>query len=394
MSERISIARDRTVIQRRPGRDGVRLSVIMPAHRAAGVLPKAFDALAGSDLPRDAWELIVSVDGDSMGYDEDRTAEVALEFADTVIRLPGKPRGPAYARNRAAEVASGDILVFIDSDVCVHTDTLRRFLETFDGDPEIAAVFGSYDDRPASPGVVSQYRNLLHHFVHQEGAGDAETFWAGCGAVRAEVFEEVGMYDEWHFSRPQIEDIELGRRMRRRGHRILLDPRIQACHLKHWTLANVLATDLRHRGVPWTRLLLHEGPNAAGATLNVRPIHRLCVALTWISFLVLPAALVFRTWWPVVVSAAAAALVVALNARFIGKLRRAAGWRVALAAIPLHGLFYFLNGLSAISGVLAYSIVGAPLPPADVAAFEEVGVETWPPLPARPKESVWYEHGA
>jgi len=148
---------------------GIRLSIIMPAHRAAAVLPRALTSLEASDLPRGSWELIVSIDGDSMGADDDRTAEVALDHADTVVRLPGKPRGPAYARNRASEVARGDILVFVDSDVCVHPDTLRRFLEVFDGQPGVAAVFGSYDDRPECPQIVSQYRNLLHHYVHQKG---------------------------------------------------------------------------------------------------------------------------------------------------------------------------------------------------------------------------------
>lgn len=393
MSERVTAGRERKVIDGRDPGD-VRLSVIMPAYRAERVLPRALEALERSDLDRSEWEIVVSVDGDSMGFDDDRTADIALQSADVVVRLPGRPRGPAYARNRAAEVARGDILVFVDSDVCVHEDTLRRFLTLFDEAPEIDAVFGSYDDRPEAPTVVSQYRNLLHHFVHQQGGGDAETFWAGCGAIRAEVFHGVGMYDEWHFSRPQIEDIELGRRIRRAGHRIVLDPAIQACHLKRWTLSDVVQTDLKHRGVPWTRLILHEGSSDAGNTLNVSPINRLCVALTWLAFGALPAAFVFRSWWPVLVAAVAISIVIALNGRFLNTVRRAAGWRAALGSVPLHVMFYFSNGLSAMSGALAYSIVGAPLPPADVAAFDEVGVETWPPLPSRPKESVWYEHGA
>ncbi|MDH3732613.1 MAG: glycosyltransferase [Gemmatimonadota bacterium] len=393
MTERGSVGKDRMVI-RKGDDEAVRLSVVMPAHRATAFLPTAIRALEASDVDRSDWELIVSVDGDSMGHDDDRTAEIALEHADVVVRFPGRPRGPAYARNRAAEVARGEILVFVDSDVCVHPDALRRILDTFAERGDIAAVFGSYDDCPAARGIVSQYRNLLHHFVHQQGGGEAETFWAGCGAIRADVFHEVGMYDEWHFARPQIEDIELGRRLRRSGHKILLDPAIQACHLKRWTLSDVLRTDLKHRGVPWTRLILHEGPNAGGSALNVRPINRLCVVLTWLAFGILPAAAVFRSWWPVAVSIWAASVVVLLNASLFACLFRAGGLRVALGAIPLHLLFYFSNGLSALSGAVAYSVVGAPLPPADVAAFEEVGVETWPPLPSRPKESVWYEHGA
>jgi hypothetical protein len=71
---------------------------------------------------------------------------------------------------------------------------------------------------------VSQYRNLLHHFVHSQSAGEAETFWGGCGAIRRDVFIEAGRYDEWSYPRPQIEDVELGHRVRSLGHRIILRP--------------------------------------------------------------------------------------------------------------------------------------------------------------------------
>jgi GT2 family glycosyltransferase len=370
-----------------------RLSVIMPAYRAEEVLPKSLGALLESDVPRHTFEIIVVVDGDSMGQDDDRTAAVAGTLADVVVRVPGKTRGPSYVRNRGAEVARGEILAFIDSDVCVHTNTLRGILETLDENPDVDATFGSYDDRPPARGIVSKYRNLLHHYVHTANPGDAETFWAGCGAIRSRVFESVGMYDEWHFSQPQIEDIELGRRLRRRGHRILLNPSIQACHLKRWTLWNVLTTDLKHRGVPWTRLILHEGPSAGGRTLNLEPVHRWCVILALIAVLGLMGAVVLLAPWPLLATLAGALGIMLLNAGFFRVLWRAGGRHVALAGIPLHLLFYVANGLSAVSGWLAFSMVGAPQPPPDVAAFEEIGVETWPPIPARPKDSVWYRHG-
>lgn len=371
-----------------------RLSVVMPAHRGGPDLEASIQALLGSDLDRSAWELVVAVDGDSMGMEEDEAAMIAMRNADAVVRLPGKPRGPSYVRNRGAEVARGDILVFVDSDVCVHPNTLRRFLERFDQEPGVSAIFGSYDDQPRGGGVVSRYRNLLHHYVHTTNSGPAETFWAGCGAIRSEAFHEVGGYDEWHFSSPQIEDIELGRRLRRCGHVIVLDGTIQACHLKKWTLGSVILTDLKSRGVPWTRLLLHEGPGTGGATLNISSRHQWCVALTAVAFGILPAAIVFRSWWPLLISALCVAVILGLNAGFYRVLLRSAGPVVTLAAAPLLVMFYFASGLSAVSGWLAYALVGAPLPPPDVMAFEEIGVETWPPIPKRPKESVWYEHGA
>jgi len=361
--------------------------VIVPAHQAEDVLPLSLGALLASDLERSRWELIVVDDGSS-----DRTSDVARKYADAVVRIPHKPRGPSYARNRGSEAASGENLVFIDADVCVHSDALGRFAELFARHVDVAAIFGSYDARPAAKGLVSQYRNVLHHYMHQRHAGDAETFWAGCGAVRTSVFLDVGMYDEWHYARPQIEDIELGRRIRRSGRRILLQPEIQATHLKRWTLRDVLRTDFLSRGVPWTRLIIQEGPEG-GRSLNVGRAEKLKTALAGIAVLCVPAALATGRAAFVGVAIGAATVVVASSAPFYFVLGRNCGWGVALGALPLHFLYYVGNGLSAIGGWFMHFLVGPPLPPADVIAFDEIGVETWPPVPKRPKKSVWTPNG-
>src|SRR5690349_17222010 len=128
----------------------------------------------------------------------------------------------------------------------------------FAGDPALVAVFGAYDDDPRHPGLTSRYRNLLHHHVHSGAAGEAETFWAGLGAIRREAFEAAGGFDAERFPQPSIEDIELGARLRRGGARIVLDPSIRGRHLKAWTPWSMVRTDLTRRGIPWTRLLLRE----------------------------------------------------------------------------------------------------------------------------------------
>ena len=115
---------------------------------------------------------------------------------------------------------------------CFRTPTRSRASARFRGGPTLTAVFGSYDDAPAEPGVVSQFRNLLHHHVHQQGAGEATTFWAGLGAVRADAFRAAGGFDAERYPLPSVEDIDLGTRLSRNGGRILLDPLIQGTHLK------------------------------------------------------------------------------------------------------------------------------------------------------------------
>ena len=207
------------------------LSVIMPVLNDKQVLPKSVGALEASDLERSEWELLIVDDGSA-----DRSVEWAVERADQMIQVEGGPRGPGFARNLGAKHATGDVLVFVDADVCVHAGVLRRFQALFYETDRLGAAFGTYDERPEESDFLSQYRNLYHRYVHLLGAGDTETFWAGCGAVRRELFLRLGGFDVETYPRPQIEDIELGYRIRDAGYDILLDPSIEGTHLKRWKL--------------------------------------------------------------------------------------------------------------------------------------------------------------
>lgn len=360
------------------------LSVIVPAHNASGILARCMQAFQASDIPRESWELIVVDDAST-----DDTQIVAAQYADMVIRLAGNPHGPAYARNRGAEASRGEVLVFVDADVLVHPDALGRFASVFASRPEVSAVFGSYDATPAAPGVVSQYRNLLHHYVHHLNAGPAETFWSGLGAIRRTVFLQAGMFDEWHYWRPQIEDIELGRRLRRAGLELVLDPAIQGTHLKRWTLRNMIVTDFQHRGVTWMWLLLTEGTSRAPRNLNLRVSEKVCTGLMGVAGLAALAAPIVGTWWPLALAAGLLGVIALSNMGLYTFMGRQRGFFFGLATIPLHFGYYVSNVLAVFSGWLAHTVLGEPDPPAEMQALAQVGVKTWPPPPARPRDSLW-----
>lgn len=359
------------------------LSVIVPAHDAEHLLPDTLGALLESDHPRSEWELVVVDDAST-----DATAEVARRYADRVVEVEGTPKGPAFARNRGFEASRGECVAFVDADCRVHPDTLGKLAETM-RDGRWGAAFGSYDADPPAPGLVSRFRNLMHHWVHQQNAGEAETFWAGCGVVRSRVFEEVGMYDEWHYGRPEIEDIELGRRIRLHGHRILLRPDAQVTHLKRWTLKGMVETDFRHRGVAWTRLLIQEGASAPTRALNLQTTQKVCTGAAPAAALAVLGAAVTRTPWLLGVAGALVLLVAAFNARFYWALGRSQGWWFPFAALPVHLLHYATGAAAGAVGWATYQLVGGPYPAPAAAAFREVGVETSTPQPRPPEKSLW-----
>jgi len=337
--------------------DNVRFSVIVPVYNASALLDRCLQSLAASGFQ--SYECIVVDDAST-----DDTRAVAQRFAVRLLALDANG-GPARARNRGAEYAQGEILVFIDADVCVHPDTLGLFDAHFRAHPAADAAIGSYNDTPADKGFVSQYKNLLHHYVHQRSRAEARTFWAGCGAVRRQVFLQVGGFDE-AYRRPSIEDIELGYRLCANGHRIDLDPQIQVTHLKKWTFWSLIRTDLRDRGIPWFQLMLKQ--RTMPADLNVTVAHRVSVVLVFVMLVLcgvlladqllgvsIPTPRSFRpAFWVGGSVAALAVLLFALNYDLYRFFMRRRGLVFAACALPLHWLYYGYCGLAVALGLSAY----------------------------------------
>lgn len=311
------------------------VSVVVPGLDCAATLESCLAALAAQRWPAERYELIYVDDGSTDG-----SPDLAERWADRVVRVPG-PRSAAAARNAGVAAASGEILVFIDADVVAPPGTVRALVDALATDDGIAAVFGSYDADPADPGIVSRYRNLLHHYVHQHSSPEAETFWAGCGAMRRSAFERVGGFDP----ACAIEDVDLGRRMRAAGFRIRLERGIQVRHLKRWTLAVMVRTDVFRRGVPWMLLLLRSGRGSREVGhLNLTGGSIASTVLAWTATISLLAAPWIST---LPLAALAVAGVVAINRHFHLFLYRTGGMRLVLASVPLHLIYHLCNGLSA-----------------------------------------------
>ncbi len=264
-----------STLEAAPGERIPKISVVIPVRNAPRDLRECLKCLRASEFQD--FEVIVVDDAST-----DSTPDVACELDARLITLP-KQSGPAQARNQGVEAARGEFVFFIDADVCVHPDSVGQVADSFarPGAPgELAAVFGSYDKQPRAQSFLSQYRNLMHHRVHQEGSEQASTFWTGCGAIRRDVFLKMGGFDAALYRRPCIEDIELGVRLKKAGYRIRLNKQLQVTHLKRWTLWGMLKADVRDRAIPWTQLILREG--ALPDDLNLKVPQRLCVILAFL----------------------------------------------------------------------------------------------------------------
>jgi glycosyltransferase involved in cell wall biosynthesis len=310
------------------------ISVIVPVYNGAKFLSRCLDALFSSSYP--LYEVIVVDDAST-----DDSANIAREKGAKVLCMERRS-GPAAARNYGVQHARGDVIFFIDADVEVKRQTIAVIAADFGINQGVAAVFGSYDDEPEEKNFISQYKNLQHHFVHQQSKPDAATFWAGCGAVRREVFNAVGGFDQVAYAKPSIEDIELGYRLRRFGYRILLDKGLQVKHLKEWRFRSLLKADIFYRAIPWSKLILRQ--EGMINDLNLQTSDRISAGLVGLCVMFLLLSLfIYKLLFAVPIFLG---IIVFLNRKFYTFFLEKKGLMFTVLALPVHLLYFLYSGVT------------------------------------------------
>jgi glycosyltransferase involved in cell wall biosynthesis len=335
-------------------------SVVIPVYNGGQMLAGCLSALRQSTFSD--WELLVIDDGSTDGSDR-----LAAQFGARVWHTSGR-LGPAAARNLGAQRARGRYLFFIDADCQVQPDTLAYTAAIFQADPQLDALFGSYDDAPGASNFMAQYKNLFHHYIHQMSRPEASTFWTGCGAIRRTQFLTLGGFDVQRYHRPAIEDIDLGYRLKQAGGRICLAKHVQVKHLKAWTLISLLKSDIFDRGIPWTQLILKN--RAFANDLNLQTHNRVSVAAVYGLLVALLAGFIQPS--SLLIALVLAALLVWLNLNLYRFFYLKRGLWFTLRVIPIHWLYYVYNAISFGCGLLLYwrdqwrpETAGPPQPLAD-----------------------------
>lgn len=320
------------------------VSVIVPVYNGGPGLERCLSGIRSSIYA--SYELIVVDNGST-----DDSASIANNHGAEVLHCPG-PSGPGAARNMGAQDARGAILFFVDADVVVYPETLGDVVKNFAKDSELAAVFGSYDDSPAAQNFLSQYKNLLHHYVHQHASSQACTFWGGCGAIQKDVFRKVGGFDQERYPRPSIEDIELGFRIHSFGYRIFLDKQILAKHLKEWRFFSLLRADILNRAVPWTELILSK--YGLVNDLNIQIPQRVSAALVGLTVLCVPFLVVFPSLAYGMV--ACLALIGIFNRNLFLFFLRRKGLTFSFLAFIMHLFYYLYSGIVFVLFSISYRL--------------------------------------
>ncbi|MBV9737033.1 MAG: glycosyltransferase [Candidatus Eremiobacteraeota bacterium] len=207
------------------------ISVVIPTYNRLDTLEYVIPSLLDQDLDPSRYEVIVADSQSNDGTAE--FFEAIAPVARSVRHLPGRYSGRAAARNAGIEAATGEIVVFNDSDIIASRDLLARHLERHAGRRAIAVV-----GQEVQAHSLAEYRMKRDHPELRAPLHPGRRkrlswlyFLTGNASVRRADLLRVGCFDE-SFTGYGHEDLELGYRLQHAGVAICYEPRAVNYHLQ------------------------------------------------------------------------------------------------------------------------------------------------------------------
>ncbi|MCD4653098.1 glycosyltransferase [bacterium] len=183
-------------------------SIVITTYNVQNTIGDTLDCVFDSAV-NFSYEVIIVDDAS-----DDATPDICQNYAARFIQLEHNG-GPARARNRAIEVAIGDYIIFVDSDVTFPSDLLQRMMLRMKAEPDLAGVGSVSDPEPLNPCFYSRYFALQEYYLIASSAA-ANRFLGictRCGILKRKLFDEFGGFDESH-KKPSIEDYQFSLRIR------------------------------------------------------------------------------------------------------------------------------------------------------------------------------------
>jgi len=154
-------------------------------------------------------------------------------------------------------VAEGQILVNIDSDVLIKTDTLTQISEFFETHSQADALTGCLSKHSPDRGFFSQYKHLYMYFIFSKLPERVTFFYGSIYAMRA-----TGLHDSYHAVKEadliakMADDTGLGQGYAASGKHIFFLKDLQVMHLKKFTVASFVKNDF-HIPFDWAKIFFH-----------------------------------------------------------------------------------------------------------------------------------------
>ena len=220
-----------------------KISVVIPNYNDSETLPSCLEAVLASDYPD--FEVIV-VDDKST----DNSVEIIKKYKVKLVEH-SKNRRQGAARNTGVSVANGDIILFIDGDVCVYKDTIKKIVGIFLKKEGVSAIVGLPDKKCVYKNLPSIHFNRRVHFNYLRLPEHINIIYGTVSAVKKNVFLRVGGFNE---NITGVEDVEIGYRLVSGGYKIFHSKDLLVLHLRFIGFWDILKNDF-NRTVDRVKLL-------------------------------------------------------------------------------------------------------------------------------------------
>jgi radical SAM protein with 4Fe4S-binding SPASM domain len=136
--------------------------------------------------------------------------------------------GVANARNKGAEAAKGDILVFFDSDIVIEKDTLSKFAKAHE-DPYTKVCQCQIYPMSLSKGFAPELIGVMWHHIFNVMGKHPSYLSTMAFSMDKELFNEIGGFNPY-FASSGGEEFEIGEQIKRYGHLIHADHSFSVYH--------------------------------------------------------------------------------------------------------------------------------------------------------------------
>lgn len=204
------------------------LSVVMPTYDEPERLEAALKSLSQQDYPHEAIQIIV-VDDASPHLDSEQLHAAVAPLQLQLLRNE-QNQGRARTRNTALRVASGEIVVFLDSDMIVGTNFLRAHAQQHQNHAEAVFVGNvRFASEIPNTSLTRYIEGRGVHRVDEDKPIPFNCFVTGNSSVRRSTLLRVGFFDE-DLTAYGGEDLELGYRLHLAGIPLYYAPEALSYH--------------------------------------------------------------------------------------------------------------------------------------------------------------------
>jgi glycosyltransferase involved in cell wall biosynthesis len=319
------------------------VSIIIPVRNGEATIARCLEAALASRYER--FEVIVVDDGS-----DDRSAEIIKTFPCTLVQLP-RHSGVSRARNIGACHSHGDILFFTDADCLLNEDTLEIAAATLSTAGRDVILGGTYTMEPADDRFFSAFQSVFVNHDESRVRDNPDYIAAHAMVLYADTFEKSGGFVENFL--PIIEDVDFSHRLRRTGHRLIMNPEIQVRHLFDFSLLGSACNGFK-KSKYWTIYSIHNRDLLADSGSASWALKFNAAALFGS---ILAALLVLGTgnvWFSAII-VVLMVLNITVNRNLLREFYRARGMAFAFAASAYYLLGYpLVVGAGGLAGLLSY----------------------------------------